>query len=62
MIKFMSKVQKVHAKVFGFLAEKAKTSKWWAVLLTVAVFYELLEHLVWPWFVPYMAYLAWFKE
>ena len=62
MIKFMSKVQKVHAKFFGFLAEKAKTSKWWAILLTVAVFYELLEHLVWPWFVPYMAYLTWFKD
>ena len=61
MQKFMSKVQKVHAKFFSFLAEKAKSSKWWAALLTLAVLYELVEHLVWPWLVPYMIYLTWIK-
>ena len=59
---FMGKVQKAHARFFTFLAEKAKTSKWWAILLTVAVLYELVEHLAWPWLVPYMVYLTWIKD
>jgi hypothetical protein len=47
-----------HSKVFGYVSEKAKTSKWWAILLTVLVIYELIEHLVYPWLVPLLAYMA----
>jgi hypothetical protein len=57
----MSKIQRAHVKFFGFISEKAKTSKWWSALLTFLVLYEIVEHLVWPWLVPYMAYLTFIK-
>ncbi len=44
-----------------FLSEKAKTSKFWAILLTLAVLYEIVEHIVWPILVPWLMYLQWFK-
>ncbi len=50
-----------HSKIFGILSEKAKTSKWWAILLTLAVLYEIVEHIVWPILVPYLVYMQWFK-
>ena len=50
-----------HSKIFSSLAEKAKTSKWWAILLTLAVLYEIVEHVVYPILVPYLAYMHWFK-
>ena len=48
-------------KVFEFLSRKAKTSKFWAILLTFAVLYEIIEHIVWPILVPYLMYMQWFK-
>jgi len=53
-------VQKIgtwHSKIFGYVSEKAKTSKVWAILLTALVIYELIEHLVFPWLVPLLAIL-----
>ena len=47
-----------HSKLFKFVSKKARTSKWWALLLTALVIYELIEHLVYPWLVPWLAYLA----
>jgi len=41
---------------------KAKTSKLWAVLLTLFVLYEIVEHTVWPILVPYLAYQHWFAN
>jgi hypothetical protein len=58
---FKSIIQKVglaHSRIFTALGEKAKTSKVWAVVLTLFVFYELVEHLVYPWLVPWLAYIA----
>jgi len=40
------------------LVKKAKASKLWAILLTVLVIYELIEHLVYPWLVPLLAIKA----
>jgi hypothetical protein len=34
----------------------------WAVLLTVFVIYEIIEHTVWPILVPYLAYHHWFAN
>lgn len=47
-----------HSKVFKFVSKKARTSRWWALLLTALVIYEVIEHLVYPWLVPWLAYLA----
>jgi hypothetical protein len=58
----VQKIGKVHSRVFGFLSEKAKTSKWWAILLSIAVLYEIVEHIVYPILIPYMAYLSWFAD
>jgi len=30
-------------------------------LLTLAVLYEIVEHIVWPILVPWLVYLQWFK-
>lgn len=54
----IQKVGQVHSSVFSYIGEKAKTSKVWALVLTLLVAYELVEHLVYPWLVPYLAYLA----
>jgi len=50
-----------HSKIFGTLSEKARTSRFWAVLLTLAVLYEIIEHVVWPILVPYLIYVQWIK-
>tara|TARA_Y100000310_G_C20049035_1_gene519691 strand:- start:108 stop:293 length:186 start_codon:yes stop_codon:yes gene_type:complete len=50
-----------HSKIFGTLAEKARTSRFWAVVLTLAVIYEIIEHVVWPILVPYLIYMQWIK-
>lgn len=52
------KVGQIHSRVFTTIGEKAKTSKVWAVVLTLLVLYELVEHLVYPWLVPWLAYIA----
>ena len=54
----VEKIGKWHSKVFKYVSKKAKTSKLWAILLTVLVIYELIEHLVYPWLVPLLAIKA----
>ena len=58
----VQKIGKVHSRFFGFLSMKAKTSKFWAILLSLAVLYEIVEHVVYPILIPYMAYLSWFAD
>jgi len=58
----VQKIGKAHSRFFGFLSMKAKTSKFWAILLSLAVLYEIVEHLVYPLLIPYMAYLSWFAD
>ena len=50
-----------HSKIFEALSRKARTSKFWAVLLTLAVIYEIIEDVVWPILVPYLVYMHWIK-
>ena len=57
----IEKIGRFHSKIFGTLSEKAKTSKLWAILLSLAVLYEIVEHIVWPILVPYLVYMQWFK-
>tara|TARA_Y100000310_G_scaffold87033_1_gene83923 strand:- start:135 stop:320 length:186 start_codon:yes stop_codon:yes gene_type:complete len=57
----IEKIGRFHSKVFEFLSRKAKTSKFWAILLTFAVLYEIIEHIVWPILVPYLMYMQWIK-
>ena len=47
-----------HSKVFKYVSKKAKTSKFWAIILTALIIYELIEHLVYPWLVPLLAIKA----
>ena len=48
-------------KDLAFVSKKAQTSKWWAIALTVLVLYEIIEHVVYPFLVPYLAYMHWFR-
>jgi hypothetical protein len=50
-----------HSKIFGVLSKKARTSRFWAIMLTLAVLYEIIEHVVWPILVPYLIYMQWIK-
>ena len=52
----------MYQKIFGYVSKKAKTSKWWAILLTFLVIYEIVEHVVYPILVPYLVYLNWFSK
>jgi len=62
MNKLIQKIGKTHARIFGYVSKKAKTSKWWAILLTFLVIYEIVEHVVYPILVPYLVYLNWFSK
>lgn len=62
MNKLIKKIGQTHSKIFGYVSHKAKTSKWWAILLTGLVFYEIIEHIVYPILVPYLIYLNWFSK
>jgi len=53
----INKIGNLHSRAFGYVSHKAKTSKMWAILLTLLVIYEIIEHLVYPWLVPYLIYL-----
>ena len=53
----VQKIGKWHSRVFGYVSKKAKTSKWWAIALTVLVLYEIVEHVVYPVLVPWLLYL-----
>ncbi|MDA9761407.1 hypothetical protein N9C63_00600 [bacterium] len=59
--KLIQKIGRTHAKIFGYVSKKAEKSKWWAIALTVLVLYEIVEHIVYPILVPYLAYQHWFK-
>jgi hypothetical protein len=54
----IDRIGRFHSKVFTYVSNKAKTSRIWAILLTALVIYEIIEHLVYPWLVPWLAYLA----
>jgi hypothetical protein len=58
----VQKIGKCHSKVFGYVSKKAKTSKWWAIALTVLVLYELVEHIVYPILVPWLLYLNFWAD
>jgi len=62
MKKLISKIGLLHSRLFAYVSEKAKTSTWWAVLLTFLVIYEIIEHIVYPILVPYLIYLQWWKQ
>ena len=62
MKKIITKIGMIHSKVFSKVAEKAKTSQWWAILLTLLVIYEIIEHVVYPILVPYLIYLNWWAK
>ena len=62
MKKIISKIGQLHSRFFGYVSEKAKTSKWWAILLTFLVIYEIIEHIVYPILVPYLIYLNWWSK
>jgi len=62
MKKLISKIGQMHSRLFGYVSEKAKTSKWWAILLTVLVIYEIIEHIVYPILVPYLIYLNFWSK
>ena len=53
----IQKIGNLHSRLFTYVGEKAKTSKVWAVALTLLVIYELIEHLVYPILVPYLIWL-----
>ncbi len=58
----VQKIGKWHSNVFGYVSKKAKTSKWWAIALTVLVLYEIVEHVVYPVLVPWLLYLNFWAD
>jgi len=62
MNKIIAKIGQTHSKLFGYVSKKASSSKWWAILLTFLVFYEIVEHIVYPILVPWLVYLNWFAD
>ena len=61
MKKIISKIGELHSRLFSYVSHKAKTSKWWAILLTFLVLYEIVEHIVYPILVPWLLYLQFWK-
>lgn len=55
--RIIEKIGQLHSRMFTYVSNKAKTSRVWAIALTILVIYELIEHLVYPWLVPYLIYL-----
>ena len=58
----VQKIGKWHSRVFGYVSKKAKTSKVWAIALTLLVIYEIIEHLVYPILELYLIYLNWWEK
>jgi len=58
MRKLIDKIGKLHSRLFDYVSKKAKTSRLWAIILTVLIIYEVIEHLVYPWLVPLLAFKA----
>lgn len=46
--KISESIGRAHARFFTFIGEKAKTSKLFAILLTLVVLYEICEHILGP--------------
>jgi len=59
MNKIIAKIGSYHSR---FFASKAKTSKIWAIVLSLLVVYELIEHIVYPILVPYLLYLNFWSK
>jgi hypothetical protein len=62
MKSLITKIGMIHSRVFAYVSNKASTSKWWAILLTFLVFYEIVEHVVYPILVPYLLYLNFWSK
>jgi hypothetical protein len=62
MNKIISKIGLWHSKIFSKVSEKARTSKIWAIVLSLLVVYELIEHIVYPILVPYLLYLNFWSK
>ena len=62
MNKIISKIGLWHSKIFSKVSEKARTSKVWAIVLSLLVVYELIEHIVYPILVPYLLYLNFWSK
>jgi len=58
----VQKIGRWHSKVFGYVSNKAKSSKWWAIALSLLVLYELVEHIVYPILVPWLLYLNFWAD
>lgn len=58
LMNLVQRIGQYHAKALNWVADRAKDSKIWAVVLTIFVIYELVEHLVFPWLVPLLAVKA----
>jgi len=61
MMKFIHKLGHYHSKLFAYVGRRAQESKWWAILLTIIIIYEFIEHIVYPILVPYLLYIQWVK-
>jgi len=62
MNKIISKIGLWHSKIFAKVSDKAKTSKVWAIVLSLLVVYELIEHIVYPILVPYLIYINFWSK
>jgi len=62
MNKIIAKIGSYHSRFFGWVSDKAKTSKVWAIVLSLLVIYELIEHVVYPILVPYLLYLNFWSK
>jgi hypothetical protein len=49
-------------KIIAKIGSYAKTSKIWAIVLSLLVVYELIEHIVYPILVPYLLYLNFWSK
>ena len=61
MMKFIAKLGHYHGKLFSYVGKRAQESKWWAILLTIIIIYEFIEHIVYPILVPYLIYMQYIK-
>ena len=48
IVKIADKIGELHARFFNWVGDKAKTSVWFAVLLTLIALYEICEHILGP--------------
>jgi len=62
MNKIIAKIGSYHSRFFVYVSNKAKTSKIWAIVLSLLVVYELIEHIVYPILVPYLLYLNFWSK